>query len=48
MANDESEKLPGWYPEHTFLRVKLPAAAPQVVENLLEILDEVMRVHGFD
>jgi hypothetical protein len=48
MADDESEQFPGRYPEHTFLWVKLPAVAPQAIENLLEILDEVIRVYCFD
>jgi hypothetical protein len=42
IANNESKKLPSWYSEHTFLRIKLPAVAPHAVEKLLEIVDEVI------
>jgi hypothetical protein len=48
VTDDESELLPGWYPKYAFLWVKFPAIAPQAVENLLEIVDEVFWVHGSD
>jgi hypothetical protein len=48
VTDDESEQLPGWYPEYAFFWVKFLAVALQAIENLLDIVDEVLRVHGFD
>jgi hypothetical protein len=48
LTDDEFGKLPGWYPEYAFLRVMFRMVAPQAVENLLEIVDEIFWVHGFD
>jgi hypothetical protein len=39
---------PGWYSEYTLIRVKLLAVAPQAIEDLLEVIDEVFRIGGFD
>jgi hypothetical protein len=31
----------GRYPEHTFVRIKLPTVASQAIEDLLEVVNEV-------
>jgi hypothetical protein len=48
VTDDEPEELLGWYPKHALVRVMLPAVAPQATEDLLEVVDEVLRVHSLD
>lgn len=42
MANNETEQLPCRYPEHTLVQVEFLAVAPQVVEDLMEVVNEVV------
>jgi hypothetical protein len=42
VADDETEQLFGWYPEHAFVRVKFPTVASQAIEDLLKVIDEVL------
>jgi hypothetical protein len=48
MADDKPKELSSRYSEHLFLWIQLPLVAPQVVEDLLQILDEVIHVFSFD
>jgi hypothetical protein len=42
VADNKPEQLPSWHPEHALFWVQLPSVAPQAVEDLLQILDEVV------
>jgi hypothetical protein len=46
MADNKTKQLSGRHSEHAFFWVQLPSVAP--VEDLLQILDEAIRVFSFD
>jgi hypothetical protein len=48
VADNKPEQLPSRHPEHTLFWVQLPSIAPQAVEDLLQILDEVVWVFCLD